>query len=135
MNIRFLERLQPLGLAVIRVVLGAVILAHGYHKVFGGLGKHAAFVHSLGMPGWLGYLSSFAEFIGGILLIAGLFTQCAAIAVCIDLVVAVFKVHLHQALVGGLELPLSLAAIAFALIFYGAGPISLDWVFGRGGGR
>jgi len=133
LNLRFLDRLQPLGLLVLRLVLGAVIIAHGSHKVFGGLGKHAAFVATLGVPAWLGYVSAFTEFLGGILLVAGLLTRFAALAVCINMLVAVFKVHCHQGLVGGYEFPLSLAAIAFALIFTGSGPISLDWVFGRGG--
>jgi uncharacterized membrane protein YphA (DoxX/SURF4 family) len=34
---------------------------------------------------------------------------------------------------GGYEFPLALATIAFALIFFGAGPISIDAI--RGGGR
>jgi putative oxidoreductase len=135
LSLRFLDRLQPLGLLTLRVVLGAIMIAHGYHKVFGGLSKHAAFVHSLGVPTWLGYVSAFAELIGGILLVGGLFTRIAAIAICTNLLVAVFKVHLHQGLEGGYEYPLALAAMAFALIFFGSGPVSLDWVFGKGGGR
>jgi putative oxidoreductase len=134
LNLRFLDRLQPLGLLVLRVVLGVIMIAHGYHKVFGGLSKHAAFVHSLGVPAWLGYVSALTEFIGGILLVGGLLTPIVAIAVCINMVVAVVKVHLHQGLVGGYEYPLALAAIAFSLIFFGPGAVSLDWVFGRGGG-
>lgn len=132
----WLDRVQPLGLLVLRVVLGAIMIAHGYGKVFGGLQKHAAMVHGLGLPGWLGYLSAFAEFGGGILLIIGLVTRFAALAVCINMLVAVFKVHLKNGLTGqgGYEFALSLAAIAFALIFTGAGPISADWLFGTGGG-
>jgi putative oxidoreductase len=137
MNLRFLERLQPLALLVLRVVLGAIMIAHGYSKVFGGLHKHAEFVHSLGIPAWLGYVSSFTEFVGGILLVTGLFTQIAALAVCINMLVAILKVHLHNGLLGqgGYQFPLALAAIAFALIFTGGGPISMDWVFGGGKGR
>jgi putative oxidoreductase len=136
MSLRFLDRLQPLGLLVLRLVLGAIMVGHGYSKVFGGLHKHVEFVASLGMPGWLAYLSTAAEFIGGVLLILGLFTRVAAIAVCIDMVVAILKVHLHNGLLGqnGYQFPLALAAIAFALVFSGAGPISLDWIFSGGGG-
>jgi len=113
------------------------MIGHGYGKVFGGLHKHAEVVASLGMPAWLGYVSSFVEFFGGILLVVGLCTRCAAIAVCINMLVAVFKVHFHNGLLGqgGYQFPLALAAMAFALVFTGPGPIALDWVFGRGGGR
>jgi len=136
MNLRFLDRLQPLGFLVLRVVLGAIMIGHGYGKVFGGLHKHAEFVASLGMPAWLGYLSAAAEFFGGILLVVGLVTRIAALAVCIDLLVAIFKVHLHNGLLGqnGYQFPLALAAMAFAIIFTGSGPISLDWVFSGGSG-
>lgn len=114
-----------------RVVLGIIMTAHGYSKVFGGLSKHAAFVHSLGLPGWLGYVSAFAEFGGGILLIVGFATRLAAFVTLIDMLVAIFKVHLHNGLTGaaGYEFALACAALAFALLFYGSGPISADWLF------
>lgn len=133
MNLSFLDRVQPLGFFILRVVLGVIMVVHGYHKVFGGLHHHAQFVASLGMPAWLGYVSAFTEFLGGIALIAGVLTRFAAFAVCIDMGVAIAKVHWHNGLTGqgGFEFPLSLAAIAFALIFTGAGPISVDWLTGR----
>ena len=136
---RYLDRLQPLALLVVRLALGAVMVAHGSHKVFGGLHHHAQFVASLGIPAWLGYVSAFAEFLGGVLILVGFFTRPAALAVCVDLIVAIGKVHWHNGLTGspdrvGYELPLSLAALAFALIFFGAGPIALDHVLRGGGG-
>jgi putative oxidoreductase len=137
-RVRYLDRLQPLALLVLRLVLGIIMVAAGSHKVFGGLHHHAQFVGSLGLPEWLGYVSAFAEFFGGLLVLAGFFTRAAAFAICIDLGVAIWKVHLHNGLTGapdrpGYNFPLSAAAIAFALIFFGAGPIALDHVL-RGGG-
>jgi putative oxidoreductase len=134
-DLRYLDRLQPLALLLMRLTLGAIMVAHGFHKVFGGLHHHADFVHSLGLPAWLGYVSSFTEFLGGLLILAGLFTRPAALAVCIDLVVAIWKVHLHSGLTGdhGYEFPLAAATLAFALIFFGAGPIAMDHIL-RGGG-
>lgn len=135
---RYLDRLQPLALLVMRLALGAVMVAHGSHKVFGGLHHHAQFVASLGIPAWLGYVSAFAEFIGGLMVLAGFFTRAAALALCVDLLIAISKVHLHNGLTGspdrpGYEFPLTLAAVAFALILFGGGPIALDHVL-RGGG-
>lgn len=134
---RYLDRLQPLALLVMRLALGAVMLGHGYQKVFGGLHHHAQFVASLGLPAWMGYLSAFTEFFGGLLLLIGLFTRIAAVAVCINLVVAIWKVHWHNGLMGngGSEFPLALSALAFALIFFGGGPIALDHVRAGGGGK
>jgi putative oxidoreductase len=133
LNLSFLDRVQPLGFFILRVVLGVIMVVHGYHKVFGGLHHQAQFVASLGIPAWLGYVSSFTEFLGGMLLITGFLTRISAFAVCIEMCVAIAKVHWHNGLTGqgGFEFPLSLAAVAFALIFTGAGPISLDWLMGR----
>lgn len=133
---RYLDRLQPFALLVMRLALGAVMVGHGYHKVFGGLHHHVQVVSSLGLPGWTAYLSAFTEFFGGILVLLGLFTRVAAFAICINMSVAIAKVHFHNGLMGdkGYEFPLALAALAFALIFLGAGPIAFDHVRGGGGG-
>ena len=133
---RYLDRLQPLALLVMRLALGAVMVGHGYQKVFGGLHHHALLVASLGLPAWMGYLSSFTEFFGGLLLLIGLFTRIAALGVCIDLAVAIWKVHWHNGLMGngGVEFPLAAASLAFALIFFGGGPIAFDHVRAGGSG-
>ncbi len=132
---RFLDRLQPLALFVLRLVLGVIMIAHGSGKVFGGLSHHVQMVSGLGLPGWLAYFSAAAEFFGGILVIAGFLTRFAALAILVDMVVAIWKVHWKNGLMGdhGYQFPLAVAAIAFALIFFGAGPISFDSL--RGGGR
>jgi putative oxidoreductase len=133
--LRILDRLQPLALLAARLTLGAIMVVHGYHKVFGGLHHHADYVASLGLPAWTAYLSSFTEFLGGLLVLGGLFTRFAAVAICIDLGVAIWKVHWHNGLTGdhGCEFPLAVATLAFVLIFFGAGPIAMDHVL-RGGG-
>ena len=133
---RYLDRMQPVGLFALRLILGAIMIGHGWHKVNGHLHEFAGNVASMGMPAWLGYVSAFTEFIGGILVIAGLFTRCVALAILIDLSVAILKVHWKHGFMGqgGYEFPLSLWTIAFALIFFGAGAISLDAIRGGGGG-
>jgi putative oxidoreductase len=137
--LRYLDRLQPIALLMMRLALGAIMVAHGYHKVFGGLHHHAQMVASLGLPAWLGYISAFTEFFGGLLILIGLFTRPAAFLIFIDLFVAIWKVHLRNGLIGtpdrpGYEFALAVAALAFAIIFFGGGPISIDHVL-RGGGR
>jgi putative oxidoreductase len=134
--LRTLDRLQPLALLVLRIVLGAVMIGHGYSKVFGGLPHFVQFIRSLGLPGWLAYVSAVTEFFGGVLVIAGLLTRCVSIAILIDLLVVIWKVHWKRGFTGpgGYEFPLALAAIAFALIFFGGGPIAFDSIR-KGGGR
>ncbi len=134
---RHLNRLQPVALLVLRVVLGFIFLMHGKAKIFGGMTHHLDMVAGLGMPRWMGYLSASTEFFGGILLIGGLLTRLVGIAGCIEMCIAIAKVHFKNGLIGqgGYELPLALAAINFALIWFGAGPISLDWLFSGHKGR
>jgi putative oxidoreductase len=137
--LRYLDRLQPLALLIMRLALGAIMVAHGYHKVFGGLHHHTQMVASLGLPAWLGYVSAFTEFFGGLMILLGFFTRPAAVAIGINLFVAIWKVHLHNGLLGspdrpGFEFPLAAFTLAFALVFFGGGPIALDHVL-RGGGR
>jgi putative oxidoreductase len=136
--LRYLDKLQPLALLILRLVLGIIMIGHGYSKVFGGLHHHVQMVSSLGLPGWLAYFSAAAEFLGGILVILGLLTRVSALAIAVDLVVAIAKVHWHNGLLGngGYQFPLALAAIAFALIFFGAGPIAIEGLRGGvGSGR
>ncbi len=132
---RYLDRLQPLALLVMRVSLGVIMVAHGYQNTFRHLHDHVHLVASLGLPSWLGYVSSFTELLGGLLILVGFFTRAAAFAICIDLAVAIWKVHWHNGLTAdhGIEFPLAIATIAFALIFFGGGQIAIDHVL-RGGG-
>ncbi len=130
---QFLDRLKPLGLLTLRVVLGIILIAHGWTKVHGGLHQHMALVGNIGLPRWLGLFSTVTEFVGGILLIPGLLTRFVGIAFTIEMIVAIYKIHWQHGLMGqgGYEFPMAVGAIAFSLIFLGAGPISLDWVFAR----
>ena len=136
---KFLDRLHPLAVLVLRLALGAIMIAHGAQKLFGGMPKFMGWLNSMGIPGWMGYLTVAAEFGGGILLVVGLLTRLAALSIVIDMAVAIDKVHGRNGLLSaggkvGYEFPLACSAIAFALIFLGAGPISLDGAFFRGGG-
>ena len=132
---RYLDRLQPLALLVMRISLGVIMVAHGYQNTFRHLHDHVHMVASLGLPAWLGYVSSLTELLGGLLILVGFFTRPAAFAVCIDLIVAIWKVHWHNGLMAehGYEFPLAIATIAFALIFFGGGQFAIDHVL-RGGG-
>lgn len=132
---RFLDRLQPIALLALRLILGVVMIGHGYSKVFhGGLEQHVHRVASLGLPGWLAYPSAFTEFFGGIFLIAGFLTRFVSLCVIVDMAVAMAKIHWKNGMFGrgGYEFVLTLATIAFALVFFGGGPIAIDAIWRRG---
>jgi putative oxidoreductase len=133
----FLNRLQPCVLLVMRIVLGAILIAHGYHKVFGGFHHHMDMVSSLGIPRWMAYLSAGTEFFGGIAIILGVLTRFFALAVVIEMAVAIWKVHFKNGLMGngGYEFPLAVATIALALVCFGEGPWAARFRGAGSGGR
>jgi putative oxidoreductase len=134
----WLDRFQGFGTLVMRVVLGVIMVAHGYTKVIpsGSLYTFAHTVTRMHMPVWLGYVAAFTEFFGGMLLIIGLLTRIAAFMTAIDMAVAIAKVHLHGGVMGpnSWALPLALFSIALMLVFTGAGLLGVDDMIGKGGG-
>jgi len=134
-GVDFFNRLQPFALLVMRLVLGAIMIAHGYHKVWGGFHHHMEFVGSLGIPRWMAYLSAGTEFFGGIAIVLGLFARFFSLAFVIEMGVAIWKVHFKNGLMGngGYEFPLALATLAFALMCFGGGPWGAT--FGKSSGR
>ena len=132
---RFLDRLQPLALLALRVALGAIMAAHGYPKVFGGLQGFGQFVGSLGLPFWLGYVAAFTEFVGGLLLVFGVLTRYAAGAIFIEMIVALWKVAGKGSFLGqsSAHLPLAILTMAAVVACFGGGPVALDrWLFRSG---
>jgi putative oxidoreductase len=134
-----LDRFRPLAVLIARLVLGVIMLVHGWHKIFprGSLYNFAQSVAHMGMPYWLGYVAAFTEFFGGALLILGLLVPIAALGVAIDMAVAILKVHLHHGLTGpmGYEFPLSLFALSLLILVSGSGHLAVDSRLGTGAGR
>src|ERR1041384_4006431 len=92
------------GLTILRVVVGLVFTAHGCQKVFTlGLPAVSQMFAHMGIPAAsvLGPFVALLEFVGGILLVVGLFTRWVALLIAIDMLVEILKVHLA----GGFFLP------------------------------
>src|SRR3989344_7889231 len=93
------------GPVFLRIGLAVIFIAHGYPKLFkkeGFLGT-AQFFESINIkPGkfWV-VLVGVVEFFGGILLLAGLFTQLVALLLVADMLVAILKVNFKKGLIGG----------------------------------
>lgn len=119
---------------ILRVVLGIVFFMHGSQKVLGwygggGLDGTVDFMSSMGIHPFLAYVSSFWEFIGGICLILGFLTRIWSAGLVINMLVAILVVHSgFFASEGGIELALTLLAIALSLVLLGPGKFSIDQV-------
>ena len=85
------------------------MIAHGWQKIASHLTGIMGALGHLGIPPWMAYVVTAAEFGGGILIVLGFLTRVASIAILVDMLVAIFKVHLKNGLVGqgGFEFPLA----------------------------
>jgi putative oxidoreductase len=131
---------NDVALTTLRVVLGVVFFAHGAQKMlgwFGGYGFHGTigFFTHMGMPAPVAFLVICTEFFGGLGLIVGLLTRIAALGIGVEMIGAIFMVHLPNGFFmnwtgtqkgEGFEYHLLTIAIAAALLLRGAGAFSLD---------
>jgi putative oxidoreductase len=119
---------------LIRVALGLILIPHGMQKLFGsfggpGMSGFAAALQKFGYTTAWAWPIALLEFVGGILLVIGLFTRPMALAVLIFMLEAA---RFHMGVGGffwtarGNEYPLILAAMALYLIIRGGGPYSAD---------
>lgn len=114
----------------LRVSLGVMFVAHAWLKysVFT-LAGTAQFFESLGLPGFMAYLTFAAELGGGIALILGAYTSLVSLAL-IPVLLGATWAHAGNGWLfsnegGGWEYPLFLAAAAVAQVFMGAGKFAL----------
>jgi putative oxidoreductase len=124
------------GLALIRVVTGAVFMAHGAQKLFvWGLSGVSAGFAGMGIPlaGVAGPAVAFAEFFGGIALLVGLFTRTVGLGLAAVMLGALVMVHLPAGFFApeGIEFVLTLFTATAALALMGPGRFSLDALLAR----
>lgn len=131
------DSLAPYSYPLMRFVTGAVLVPHGYAKLFqGGVNGLATNLATMGFqPGiawayWIGIL----ELVGGIMLAIGLLTRPVALLLFIEMVVIVFGVHLPQGFfwtARGFEYPLLLGILCLAIVFRGGDGLSVDRTIGK----
>ena len=131
------------GLAVLRLIVGVVFIAHGAQKLFGiwggdGLTATAGQFEQLGLrPSYaLAVLVGVVEFGGGLMLIAGALTPLVSLALVVTMAVAIWKVHGANGFFinwantpgqgHGFEYNLLLIGALGALALAGPGAFSLD---------
>jgi putative oxidoreductase len=122
---------QSVALGLIRMIVGLVFVLHGAQKIF--IYHYAGVVglfHQIGIPAPAvsAVLAMAAEFVGGLLLLGGLYTRLAAIPVAFTMLVAITQVHLHAGFFApaGFEYPLTLLVANVALVIDGSGAFALD---------
>jgi len=87
-------KLTPYATLLLRVSLGILALAHGLLKVFVfTLAGTVGFFESLGLPAILAYATIGIEVVGGLALIAGIYTRYVSIAMIPVLLGAIVFAH------------------------------------------
>ena len=121
----FLERLRPFAPLTLRLVLAAILIYYGGHKVLRGMGDYTKYVTSLRLPRWVAPASAWAELIGGSLLGIGFLARLAAV-VCAAAIIAVdINGKLHAGF-SALELALLSLGACLSILLSGAGRLSID---------
>lgn len=88
--------MMKLGILIIRLMVGLTFIIHGAQKIWGGFEEPMQMMQSLGLPAFLGILLGIFEFIGGILIFVGIFTNFIATLFIFVMLGALFIVHLPQ---------------------------------------
>ena len=128
-----MRRLLPLnpdaGLLIVRVVLGIIMLYHGWPKVTNLGGTIEGFTGmGIPLPALAATFATVAEVGGGLLLLLGVLTDVAGLLVTIDMLGAITFVHAKNGFAvndGGFEWPLALLAMGLGIALAGPGRYSV----------
>lgn len=130
----WLERHSALGVPLFRLFLGATLVYGTQDNVFSSahMLEFRDFLAQNGFPFPLfsAWLSAYAQFLCGLLIVLGLATRPAAAVMVINFVVALVMVHRSLPFSANIA-PLAMLFGALLLVFHGAGPYSLDAVLQR----
>ena len=135
-----LNRLAGLAPLLVRVIVGIIMAVHGWQKLAGGPANFGMFIgQELGVPFpvLMGYVVTFVELVGGILLVVGLFSRLTALFLTIHLTIAILLVNIQTGFVTplegggtGVEFPLAVIAGFLVILLAGPGRFSLDYALG-----
>lgn len=124
-----LDRHRAWGVLAVRIAIGTRLVEGTQDNVFSHerMDEFARFLAAHGTPApWLGaYLSAYAQFICGILIVVGLFTRPAGAVLTVNFMAALMIAHRATPFVQTWPALMMLAAAIFFLLG-GAGALSLD---------
>jgi putative oxidoreductase len=116
---------------ILRLSIGIMLLAHAGLKFFTfTLAGTAGFFESIGLPGFVAYVTFFTEMVAGTMLVTGFYSRWAAAATIPILAGTIIFVHgsagwLFSNQGGGWEYPAFLIAASLAQILLGDGAFAL----------
>ncbi len=119
---------------VLRIVVGAVLIAHGLPKARGGWGKQAGqWIGSMGVPPVAARLVTLLELFGGVFLVVGFLVPLVAALFALQFaaIIAMKVSKMKAGLMGGgdkagFELDLTYLLLSLAILLLGSGAYSAD---------
>jgi putative oxidoreductase len=137
---QIMNRYASYAPVVLRIVAGVIFLMHGAQKLFGAFGGSgiegtAQYFEQTGIaPGiFWAWIAGLVEFFGGLALLLGVLTRYAALLLAVQMLVAIFAVHLPHGffLPRGFEYALAMFAICVTLLLSSAGELAIDTYLSR----
>jgi putative oxidoreductase len=130
-RIDFLNPYQPYMIGVFRIVTGLIFMEHGTQKLFGFPAKAER-----GMPELfsLSGIGGVMEFVGGLLVVIGLFTRPVAFLLSGEMAVAYWMVHAPRSffpILNGGDAAILYCFVFLLLVFTGPGVWSIDGALAR----
>ena len=123
---KYSDNVISLALFVLRLVLGGLMIPHGYQKLISYASQSSSFADPFGIgPAASMALTIFAEFFCAAFIILGLFTRLAAVPLVIAMSVALFYRHNGQFFGEGESAGLYLVCF-LAILIMGPGKASVD---------
>lgn len=121
-----LSRHKDILTLIARLIIGGIFVYAGWVKI-SDMPATIAFMGDMGITPFWAYLASYAEFIGGMFIIAGFYSQYAAAILSIVMLVAIYKSR-SMGLQGFMP-PLAVLAALVMILGSGAGSCSLGRCF------
>lgn len=125
-------RSTDVGLLVLRLTVGGLMLFHGVSKAIGGVDGIAGMLEGMGLPGFIAYGALLCELVAPVMMVLGVWTRAASLALAVNMVVAILMAHAADIFAlnpatgaWAIELPALYLFGAVALCFSGGGRLSL----------
>lgn len=129
LQLRSIEKYKEYGVIFIRLIIGFHLIYGTQDNVFSyaRMEEFASFLSARGVPFPLfsAFLSAYAQFICGILIVIGAATRLAAAVMIVNFIAALLIAHIGDAYANMFPALMMLAAACFFFV-HGAGKLSVD---------
>lgn len=124
-----LEQYHDVAILLLRIGVGVIFVLAGWGKLTGIEGVQG-FFGDIGIPAaaLMAWVVALTEFVGGLMVLIGLYLRIPALLLAVVMVVAIFTVKLEQGF-DALRIDLSLMLMSLALCILGSGKISFEHLF------